>query len=152
MTDLRIEREVVIEAPMDVVWRTITEPEQITQWFADRAELDARPGGRGTFIFENEGANHVAPLVVEAAEAPKRLAFRWCQPAGEEPLPHNSTLVEFLLSAEGEERTRLRVTESGLDAVLWPEDEKATFAEDHREGWAVHTGRLVALFAGSRAR
>ena len=31
MTDLTIEREIVIDAPADVVWRTITEPEQIAQ-------------------------------------------------------------------------------------------------------------------------
>ena len=42
MTDLTIEREIVIDAPADVVWRTITEPEQIAQWFADRVELELR--------------------------------------------------------------------------------------------------------------
>ena len=29
---LQIEREVVIDAPVDVVWRTVTEPQQISQW------------------------------------------------------------------------------------------------------------------------
>jgi len=28
-----IEREVLIEAPAEVVWRTITEPDQMSQWF-----------------------------------------------------------------------------------------------------------------------
>jgi uncharacterized protein YndB with AHSA1/START domain len=32
-----IEREVLIEAPVEVVWRTITEPDQMSQWFADTA-------------------------------------------------------------------------------------------------------------------
>lgn len=151
MTDLRIEREVIIEAPRDIVWRTITEPEQITQWFADRVELDVRPGGQGTFTFEHADSEHVAPLVVQAVDPPAHFSFRWCYPAGADPDARNSTLVEFVLSAEGDERTRLRVTESGLDAVAWPEVEKATFAADHRDGWAEHMGRLVALFAGSRA-
>ena len=35
MPGLRIEREVLIEAPADVVWRTITEPGQLSQWFAE---------------------------------------------------------------------------------------------------------------------
>jgi uncharacterized protein YndB with AHSA1/START domain len=26
-------------APAEVVWRTITEPDQMSQWFADRVEL-----------------------------------------------------------------------------------------------------------------
>jgi uncharacterized protein YndB with AHSA1/START domain len=38
MAGLVIEREVVIEAPAEVVWRTITEPGQMSQWFADRVE------------------------------------------------------------------------------------------------------------------
>ena len=42
MADQHIEREVVIDAPADVVWRTITEPDQITRWFADKVELDLR--------------------------------------------------------------------------------------------------------------
>ena len=29
-TEYRIEREIVIEAPVEVVWRTITEPDQMT--------------------------------------------------------------------------------------------------------------------------
>ena len=45
MSGLVIDREVLIEAPAEVVWRTITEPDQITQWFASRVELVVEPGG-----------------------------------------------------------------------------------------------------------
>ena len=31
----RIEREIVIEAPVDVVWAVVTEPEQISGWLSD---------------------------------------------------------------------------------------------------------------------
>jgi uncharacterized protein YndB with AHSA1/START domain len=40
MAGLVIEREVLIEAPVEVVWRTLTEPDQMSQWcwaeFLDR--------------------------------------------------------------------------------------------------------------------
>ena len=39
MPGLTIEREILIEAPVKVMWRTITEPDQISQWFADKVEL-----------------------------------------------------------------------------------------------------------------
>ncbi len=108
MTDYRIEREVLIEAPVEVVWHTITEADQIAQWFADRAELDAAPGGRGSFAFDNPGgATVTAPLVVEVVEPPVRFSFRWSHPVDEVPGPANSMLVEFSLSSEGDERTRL---------------------------------------------
>src|SRR6202521_1806599 len=84
----QIEREVVIDAPVEVVWRTITEPEQIRQWFADRVELELEPGGRGLMGFEDRAI----PVVVEAVEPPTRFSFRWSHPAGDAPAPGNSTL------------------------------------------------------------
>jgi len=47
MPGLMVTREVLIEAPVEVVWRTITEPDQVSQWFADRVELyaDEHRGG-----------------------------------------------------------------------------------------------------------
>jgi len=80
MTDLTIEREVLIEAPAEVVWRTITEPEQVVRWFADRVELDARPGGKGTLVFEHMA--NIAALVVETVDPPHRFTFRWGHPDG----------------------------------------------------------------------
>lgn len=150
-TDYVIECEVVIEAPSEVVWRTVTEPEQISQWFADRIELELVPGGRGTFVFEHDDRPPTnAPLVVEAVEPPARFAFRWSQPDGETATPANSLLVEFTLIREGDEQTRLRVVETDLDLVAWPAGEKERYASDHRRGWAEHTDRLVRLFTGRR--
>jgi uncharacterized protein YndB with AHSA1/START domain len=140
MAEFQIEREVVIDAPVEVVWRTITEPEQIRQWFADRVELELEPGGRGLMSFE-DGA---FPLVVEALEPPTRFSFRWNHPAAEKPAAGNSTLVEFTLVGEGE-RTRLRVLESGLELLAWPVGDKERFADEHRGGWATYIDRLAKL-------
>jgi len=147
MTDFAIEREILIEAPADVVWHTITEPDQIQKWFADRVEVDLSPGGAGTFVFEDRATSKevTAPLVVEAVEPPHRFAFRWSHPEGQSPMAGNSMLVEFFLEALGDERTRLRVVESGIDLVPWSDEEKARYVEDHRHGWSVHMGRLGDL-------
>jgi uncharacterized protein YndB with AHSA1/START domain len=51
MSGLVIDREVLIEAPAEVVWRTITEPDQITRWFADRVDLVVEPGAHGYMGF-----------------------------------------------------------------------------------------------------
>jgi len=142
MADFQIEREVVIEAPVEVVWRTITEPAQIGQWFAECTQLDLAPGGRGMLIME--GADD--PFVVEAVEPPTRFSFRWNHPAGQKPAAGNSMLVEFTLVAEGE-RTRLRVVESGHELRGWPESETTRYAEEHRGGWGTFLGRLATLLA-----
>ncbi len=145
MANFEIERDVVIDAPVEVVWRTITEPDQISRWFADRVELVAEPGGHGAMYFGDEGEG--GPLVVEVVQAPTRFSFRWNHPAGEEPVAGNSLLVEFTLAAEGSERTRLRVVESGLDLLAWPAAEKERYAGEHNGGWATFLGRLAGLLA-----
>ncbi len=55
MPGLVIEREVLIEAPPEVVWRTITEPDQMSLWFADRVDLVVEPGAHGYMQFGDQG-------------------------------------------------------------------------------------------------
>lgn len=148
MTDLTIDRDVLIEAPVGVVWRTITEPEQISRWFADRVELVAERGAHGYLGFGEQGG----PIVVEAVDPPTRFSFRWNHPAAEEPVPGNSVLVEFTLTPEGAERTRLRVVESGHELTAWPDEEQRRYADEHRDGWPMYLARLAELAAEGRSR
>ena len=143
MPGLMIDREVLIEAPVEVVWRTITEPDQMSQWFADRVELAVEPGAHGYMQFGDQGG----PVVVETVDPPARFSFRWNHPRGEEPVAGNSMLVEFTLAPEGDERTRLRVTESGHELLAWPDAEKQRYADEHRGGWAEFLDRLASLLA-----
>ena len=143
MTDLRIERDVEIEAPLEVVWRTITQPDQISRWFADHVELELKPGGNGYLAF---GENKGTAIVVETVEEPSRFAFWWNRPQDDDPTPENSVLVEFTLTATGEERTNLRVVETGMDRLGWSDDDKNSYADDHRGGWNQCFTRLAGLF------
>src|ERR1700752_3082768 len=127
MPGLMIERDVLIDAPVEVVWRTITEPDQISQWFADRVELVVEPGAHGYMQFGDQGG----PVVVETVDPPPRFSFRGNHPAGEEPAAGNSMLVEFTLTPEGDERTRLRVVESGHELRPWPAADKDRYAAEH---------------------
>ncbi|MGB6454665.1 MAG: SRPBCC domain-containing protein [Streptosporangiaceae bacterium] len=146
MAYLLIEREVLIEAPAAVVWRTITEPDQMTLWFADRVDLVAEPGAYGYMGFGDQGG----PVVVETVDPPNRFSFRWNHPRGEEPVAGNSMLVEFTLTPEGAERTRLRVTESGHELLAWPDAEKQRYADEHRDGWGEFLDGLTSVLAERR--
>jgi uncharacterized protein YndB with AHSA1/START domain len=141
MSGLVIDREVLIEAPAEVVWRTITEPDQITRWFADRVDLVVEPGAHGYMGFGEQGG----PVVVEVVDPPNRFSFRWNNAGGGEPVAGSSMLVEFTLTPEGHERTRLRVVESGHDSLDWPDAEKERYADDHQGGWGTFLDRLATL-------
>jgi uncharacterized protein YndB with AHSA1/START domain len=153
MDTLAIEHEIFIDAPIEVVWRTVTEPDQIVQWFTDLAELDLQPGGDGNLTWEDKATTHAmtSKLVVQTVEPPTRFSFRWNHPDGVSPADGNSMLVEFTLAAEGPERTHLRVVETGLETIDWPDAEKGRYADEHRHGWSVHLGSLVSLL-GDRSR
>ena len=143
MPGLMIDRDILIEAPVEVVWRTITEPAQLSQWFADQVDLVIEPGAHGYMEFGDQGG----PVVVETVDPPNRFSFRWNHPHGEEPVAGNSQLVEFTLTQEDAERTRLRVTETGHESRSWPDAEKQRYADEHLQGWGEFLDRLDTLVA-----
>jgi len=134
----RIEQEIVIDAPLEVVWAVVTAPEHVGSWFSDSAEIDLRPGGPATLTWNEHGS---FPLRIEKVDPPHAVAYRWARPAGAEPRAGNSTLVEFILSEEGE-GTRLRVVESGFAALEGPEEEKTKHFHENTQGWERELGEL----------
>jgi uncharacterized protein YndB with AHSA1/START domain len=138
----RIEREIDIDAPIDVVWTVITEPEHISSWFTDSAELDLRPGGEGHFAWDVRGTSRKnVNLRVERLDPPHFFSFRWDYPDGDEPTETNAPLVEFSLEARGDS-TRLRLVESGLEKIARSDADKETYFAEHTGGWTRIAERL----------
>jgi uncharacterized protein YndB with AHSA1/START domain len=144
-----IERDILIEAPVQTVWNVVTEPAQISSWFADRAEIDVRPGGEGTLTFTDRATSQHATvrLQVETVEPPHTFAFRWDYPEGQMAHEGNSSRVEFKLAAEGA-NTRLRVTERGFSKLQRPADEMAAYLDAHSKGWDTHLAALHEYVSG----
>ena len=139
----RVEREILIDAPPDIVWSVLTEPEHVGSWFSDSAAIDLRPGGELILTWDEHGAVYWR---VERIDPPHFVSFRWLRPmqglsGGVEPPEGNSTLVEFSLGAEGE-ATRLRVVESGFRELAGSEQENAKDAKEHSRGWELELGEL----------
>ncbi len=152
MDNYVIERDIEVDAPIEVVWRTITEPELIRTWLSDAADIESRSGAVGSLTFRADAETpNVVGITVVAADRPHRFSYRWVHPPGERATEANSTLVTFTLVADGDERTRLRVVESGLEQMDITDDEKQKFLEQHRHGWQVQGDRLRDLFASGHA-
>lgn len=146
MVPQRIEREILIQAPVDIVWAVVTEPEHIAGWFSDSVELDLTPGGRALLHWSDHGTVNGR---VERVEPPHFFSFRWMMETGTELAEDNSTLVEFSLSADGES-TRLRVVESGFRELAAPDDEKQRHFDSHGRGWDSELGELDEYVARTR--
>ena len=144
-----IEREILIEAPVETVWQVVTDPAQVSLWFCDAAEIDLRPGGQGRLTFADKATSQRATVLlsVETVQPPHTFAFRWDYPEGETPHPGNSLRVEFRLADEGGQ-TRLRVTESGFPQLDRPEDHLAGYLDAHNKGWDIHLASLHDYVTG----
>jgi uncharacterized protein YndB with AHSA1/START domain len=138
MVPQRIERDILIDAPVEVVWAVVTEPEHISGWFGESVDLDLTPGGEAVFRWTEYGSVQGR---VERVEPPRFFSFRWVVRPGEDVGEDNSTLVEFSLRAEGQS-TRLTVVESGFADLAGREDENQGHVDSHTRGWGLELGHL----------
>lgn len=119
MTD-RIQRSILIAAPVERVWRALTDHEEFGAWF--RVSLDGPfvPGEVSSGRITHPGYEHLKwEARVVAMEAPRLFAFTWHPYAVDPDQDYSAeppTRVEFRLepAAEG---TNLTVTESGFEAI-----------------------------------
>jgi uncharacterized protein YndB with AHSA1/START domain len=147
----RIEKQVVLRAPLDRVWRAISDSQEFGQWFGVRIDGPFVAGTSvnatitGTTVDEEVAemqrphAGATATWQIVAVEPPRRFAYRWHPFAvdggvdyGNEP----TTLVEFTLS-ETPDGVLLTIVESGFDDI--PEARRKDSFESNAEGWAIQT-------------
>ncbi len=154
----RIEKTIVLRAPVPRVWKAISTAAEFGRWFGIELDGELTPGAtvRGTFVGDlNEKAVAdvqrrlgIAPTelrlpgpksvfcTVERIEPERYMSFRWVPfgiDAEADPAHEPTTLVEFVLEpVEG--GTRLTVVESGFDRVPAHRRDRALRMNDF--GWA----------------
>lgn len=64
---IEIKKTLVIDAPPDIVFKAITDPAELTNWFPDHAILEPRVGGKVRFSFfkEKSAAEHQRDFLQE---------------------------------------------------------------------------------------
>jgi uncharacterized protein YndB with AHSA1/START domain len=145
----RIEKTVDLHAPVDRVWRALTDHDEFGQWFGVKLEAPFRPGQATRGHITNKGYEHlVMEIVIQAIEPKTLFSYTW-HPYAVDPETDYSdetpTLVEFHLSptAEG---ARLVVIESGFDTL--PEHRKADALRMNDHGWTAQMQNIQAHVAG----
>ena len=151
MTD-RIEKQIHINAPVDRVWRAISDHREFGTWF--KVALD------GPFVVGEKTTGKITypgyeglPFTAEVKriEAPRLLAFTWVPNAvdpAEDYSGEPQTLVEFKLEPSGD-GTRLTVIESGFDAIDPSRRDEAM--RSNEGGWAQQVENIRAHVEGAHA-
>jgi uncharacterized protein YndB with AHSA1/START domain len=141
-----IERELYIEASPEIVYKVVSTPDQITQWWSDEADFTSTPGENGTITFYGHGVDGgpaVEALTVVTDDPPRLFSFRWTHDAAEEALNENSLHVTFELVPRGS-GTLLKLSETGFRERGWDDAKVAATYADHANGWDQLMPRLGA--------
>jgi len=147
----RIEKEVLLNAPLDRVWRAISDADEFGRWFGVRFDGPFVPGASVTGTItptavDEDVAKAQQPYAgqadtwqIVAVEPPRRLAFRWHPFGVEDGIDYSkepTTLVEFTLE-DTSDGVLLRIVESGFDAI--PANRRQSAFESNTEGWSAQT-------------
>ncbi len=160
----RIEKKNLLRAPLERVWRAISDSGEFGSWFGVRFE--------GPFVAGRRLTGRIAPttadpavaasqkpyegtafeIVVESIEPMHLFSFRWHPYAVDPAIDYSrepSTLVSFELE-EVAGGTMLTVTESGFDRI--PLERRAKAFASNDQGWAIQMeliGKYLAMHAES---
>ena len=133
----RIEKEIVVHAPRTKVWRAITDFREFGKWFLADMQDPFVPGSLSKGHITHPGYEHLTmELLIERMEPEHLFSWRWHPYAVDPKKDYSSeptTLVVFELE-EIAEGTRIKVTESGFDAI--PLERRAEAFRMNSGGWA----------------
>jgi uncharacterized protein YndB with AHSA1/START domain len=158
MSTDRIQKQALLRAPLDRVWRAISDAEEFGRWFGVRFDgpfVEGKPVGATITptTVDQEVAKRQQPHAgtrstwqIVAIEPQRRFAYRWHPFAVEAGIDYDrepTTLVEFALS-ETPDGVLLTITESGFDAI--PETRRFASYDANSEGWGIQAD-LVRRYA-----
>jgi uncharacterized protein YndB with AHSA1/START domain len=144
----RIEKCVVLRAPLARVWRAVTDAGEFGAWFGVAFEGGFVAGEMATgrvVTKSHEGLKF--EFLVETIEPMRRITFRWHPFAIEPGVDYShepTTLIVFELE-EGDAGTKLTICETGFDKIPLERRAKAFGANDR--GWTAQTANLTNYLA-----
>ena|ERR1700740_351591 len=132
-----IERK--LNAPVEKVWKAITDREQMKQWYFDIADFKPELGCEFSFAGKgNEGQAYLHLCKITKIDPFKTLQYSWrYKDYG------GNSFVTFELFPEGN-ATRLKLTHEGLET--FPIENKDFAKESFVEGWTYLVGTSIKEF------
>jgi len=101
--------EKLINAPVDKVWKAITEKEEMKHWYFDLKEFKPVPGFEFSFSGGTETRTYLHHCRIVEVIPGKKISYTWRYEG--EP---GDTLVSFELEPEGNQ-TKVKLTHSGFE-------------------------------------
>ena len=107
-TDDSVKRSIVLPVPPEEAWDALTRPSELAEWLADEVVCDGElEEGIEALLRWDDGQARVA--VVEEADEPRRLTFRWRGDGTDDETRVEFTLVELPRARDVPHRRRVRL-------------------------------------------
>jgi uncharacterized protein YndB with AHSA1/START domain len=148
----RIEKTIVLRAPLARVWRAVADAKEFGSWFGVAFTGPFSPGSRleGKITSPPEYAGFTFEVDVDRIEPMRLFSFRWHPYAVERGRDYSkepTTLVVFELE-EVPEGTRLKVVESGFDRI--PPERRAMAFRMNDQGWTAQMKAIEKYLGAAR--
>jgi uncharacterized protein YndB with AHSA1/START domain len=130
--------ERTFNAPVEKIWKAITDKDQMKKWYFDIAEFKPEVGFEFTFTGESEGVIYIHLCKITEVIPEKKLSYTW-RYRDYEGLSH----VTFELFDEAG-ATRLKLIHEGLET--FPQDKKDFKKESFIGGWNYIVGTSLKNF------
>jgi uncharacterized protein YndB with AHSA1/START domain len=143
VTGNEIKKVVEVDVSPEVVFKAITDPNELTNWFPDHAILEHKVGGKFKFSFYKDSKTskkkHDMDFFPEGKVLEfipnKKVSYTW---------KHNSvpdfpeTIVTWELELVGKNKTRVKLTHSGFTG------KEGDMYKEHNEGWSYYINELIS--------
>ncbi len=146
MSDLKVRKSIEIDVSPEVVFKAISDPGELTNWFPEAAILEPKIGGKTKFTFSKDSkrTNCVRDhdksnegRVLEFVKN-KKLVYTW-QDMDVPDFPE--TIVTWELEEISKNKTRLTLTHTGFTS-----DDQV---KGHSQGWSFFLNELTTYLTRS---
>jgi uncharacterized protein YndB with AHSA1/START domain len=158
----RIQKKVLLRAPLKRVWRALADSTEFGSWFGMKFDGPFVPGAHmhGVVVPTKVNADVAkeqrkyegipVEITIEKMERERLFSFRWHPYAIEPGVDYSverTTLIEFVLE-EMKDGVMLTVTESGFDQIPLARRVKAFTANER--GWGMVVKLIEEYFVGAK--
>jgi uncharacterized protein YndB with AHSA1/START domain len=163
MSSDRIEKQILLHAPLDRVWRALSDSTEFGTWFGMKFNGPFAPGAimRGIIVpttVDAEVAKSQKPyegipfdITIDRMEPERLFSYRWHPGAIDPNVDYSvepTTLVVFTL-AKVPEGVMLTITESGFDQI--PLARRSQALKQNEQGWSGVLKLISGYLAPSHA-
>lgn len=130
-----IVKETLINAPIERVWKAITDKNEMKNWYFDLAEFKPEVGFQFQFYGGTKEKQYLHLCEIQEVIVNQKLSYSWRY----DEYPGDS-LVTFELFPEGDQ-TRLKLTHEGTES--FPADDPNFAKESFTKGWNEIIGNSI---------